>query len=117
MKVARVKEDRIESEDEFDSLATLKSLFGVKGKAQEENLPVLVQAGMECMTGDSGTPEGVESSVIDALDTVESNYDAIAVALVSMAAVVAVVEMPPASRAAIDNIIHLNISKLEKRLS
>lgn len=110
--------------EKFDSLASIKALFGVKKKEEEDNLPVLVQAGMECMNievadavGQNLTPEGVESAVIEAFDSVESTYDAVAVALVSMAAMVSTVEMPEDSRAAIDGIIHLNISKLEERLS
>lgn len=107
-----------------NSLFSIKALFGVGDSEHDENLPVLVQAGMECMNiqiadsiGQELTPEGVESSVVDAFDSIQSTYDSVAVALVSMAAVVASVPMPPASRASIESIIHLNISKLEEKLS
>lgn len=113
-----------QQKEQFDSLASLKTLFGISERSQEGDLPFLIQAGMECMNiqltdslGQPLTPEAVESSLIDAFDTAPCTYDSVAVALVSMAAVVAAVDMPPSSRAAIEGIIHLNIAKLEEKLS
>lgn len=106
--------------DEAESLANIKHMFG--SEIDDERIPVLIQAGLDCLDMNVADNLGVKMSADDiemaafaAHERVVSLLDSVSIAMVSMAAVVSILEMPAASRTALESLIQLHIAQLEDK--
>lgn len=106
--------------DVSEPLASIKHMFG--SDIDEDRIPVLIQAGIDCLDmniaarlGIKMSAQEVEMAALEAHDRVVSLLDSVSVAMVSMAFAVSILEMPESTRAALESLIQLNIAHLEDK--